>query len=446
MNKLLRIFSASLIAGLILIILLGYLFLFERGGKKNTETAKTLFPEIQKQQLNSVTFKYPGHDVTMIRDGGKWLVVKDSNRFNADEDVVGSLLNDISEMKVEKVAADNTSNLDDFGLDTPRVEVMVKMPSGEYKLSVGSETPVGSGAYIKIGDEEKVLIVDKNSLLPFLDRSDNDFRDKQILALDDDKIKRVVFRSGESSIEVERHDGRWVGSQVPDYVQLDKDRVASILKTYSNLKIDNFEADDPMNLAAYGLLQPNAEIEIFEDGNPIRVLFGNKKKDGDYYIKLDSERPVYSVSESVFVRIPESINDIRMRKIVEIDPSKARGLEIAEGDKFLSINKIGDKWRVMNKGRAKVNEAKITDLLNGIGDLEVESFVDDNPDDLAPYGLDKPEIQVTVTGSGDEKVTLLFGSEEDKMVYTKISGRDSIYKTSDVILSKIHVLENQFGE
>jgi len=60
--------------------------------------------------------------------------------------------------------------------------------------------------------------------------------------------------------------------------------------------------------------------------------------------------------------------------------------------------------------------------------------------------LDRPELQITVTGPGDKKVTLLFGSKEDKKVYTKISGQDSIYKMSDIILSKIHVSENEFGK
>jgi hypothetical protein len=446
MNKLLRTFSASLIAGLILIILLGYLFLFQWSGNKKTETAKKLFPEMQKRQINSIRLKYSGREVTLIRDGSKWLVIKDSKRFNADGDVVGSLLNGVSELEIDKVAADSPSSLDDFGLNTPRVRVMLKTAHDEYKLSVGSETPVRSGTYIKIGEEQRVLIVDKNSLLPFLDRSESDFRDKQILALDDHKVKRVVFGSGELSIQVEREHGRWVAKDMPDYVQLDQDRISFILKAFFNLKIDNFEVDDPKNLSAYGLVRPNAEIDIFQGDNPIRVLLGNRKKNGDYYIKLDSARPVYSVSENVFARIPESIDDIRARKITDIDPAKVRGLEIEEGDNHLSMNKIGDKWRVMSDGKVGVNETKIKDLLNGIASLEVETFVEDNPRSLAPYGLERPETQITVTTSDDEKVTLLFGKKEEKKVYTKISGQGSIYKISDVILSKIHVFENEFQE
>ncbi|MGB7290873.1 MAG: DUF4340 domain-containing protein [Thermodesulfobacteriota bacterium] len=446
MNKNLKTFSPTLIAALILFILLAYLFLSEMRGNKEKGTGKELFPEIEKPQISSMTLKYPGHEITLTKDGGKWVVIKDSKRFSGDDDAVGSLLSEISEMEVQKIAADNPSSLDDFGLSSPRVEVIFRMPQDEYKLLVGSDTPVGSGTYIKTDGDGKVLIADKNSLLPFLDRLENDFRDKQILALDENKINRVIFRSDDSSFEVDREDGRWVGKDMPDYVQLDQDRVRLILKAFLNLNIDNFEADNPMNLSAYGLDKPNAEIEIFEDDNSIRVLFGNKMDNGDYYIKLDSKSPVYSVSEYVFVQIPENIDEIRVRKLLDIDALRVRGLEIKDGGNYLSMSKVGDTWTVINYGKARVNEARIKDLLNEIANLEVEAFIDDNPRDLAPYGLDRPEIQITVAGPDNERVTLLFGRKEDEKVYTKISGQDSIYETSDLILSKIHVSENEFGK
>lgn len=446
MNKHLKRFSATLIAALVFIVLVGYLFLFEMRGNKEIDTRKTVFPSVHSSGIDLIKLKYPGHEVTLMRDGGKWFVTKESKRFNADESVIGNILSGISEMKIDKIASENASSLDDFGLKSPRVEAMFKTPDDEYKLSVGSETPLGLGTYVNVGGEDRVLIVDETALMPFLDKTENDFRDKRILALNEDKINKLIFRSNQLSFEVDRESGRWVGKDMPDYVQLDQDRVTLILKAFLNLKIDNFEIDEPMSLSAYGLVKPNAEIEIFEDDNSIRVLFGNKKENGDYYIKLDSESPVYSVSEYVFVQIPESIDDIRVRKVVDIDPIKVRGIDIREGNNDLSMRRIGDKWRLITDGKAKVNETKIKDLLNEIANLEVETFVDDNPPDLAPYGLDRPEIQITVTGPDDEKITILFGRKGEKKVYTKISGQDSIYKMSDVILSKIHVSGDEFGK
>lgn len=443
MNKNLRTFFPTLIAALVLIILLGYLSLSVMRGEKEAETQNALFPGIEKSKISSMTLKYRDRGITLEKGGANWYLIKDSKRFGGDDDAISRLLSEISGMEVQKIAVDNPSGLDQFGLNSPRVEVIFKISNDEYRLLVGSDTPVGSGTYVKAGSDDKVNIVEKNSILSFVDRSESDFRDKQILALDEDKVRRVTFSSGGLSFEIDREDGMWVGNDMPDYVRLDQDRVGLIIKAFSNLKIDIFEADNPLNLSAYGMDKPSAEIEIFEDDSSIRVLFGNKKQNGDYYIKLASEKPIYSVSENVFARIPDSIDKLRLRKITDIDPTKVRGLDIEQGSKELSINRVGARWRVVNDGNARVSEKKVKDLLNGIANLEVESFVDDNPKDLAPYGLDKPKIKITVSGSGGQKVKLLFGKEEGKKVYAKIWGQDSVYKLSDVILSKTQVSENE---
>ena len=174
----LKTFSGSLIAGLILITLLGYLFIVERDGSREIRTPKTLFPEVQKRQINSITLKYPDREITLKMDGNKWFVIRDSDKLAVDADSVGNLLDEISEIEISKIAADITSSLDDFGLDSPRLEVMLKAPSDEYRFSAGSETPVGVGTYVKVGAEQRVLVVDKHFLQPLLDKTENDFRDK----------------------------------------------------------------------------------------------------------------------------------------------------------------------------------------------------------------------------------------------------------------------------
>ncbi|HZX14490.1 MAG TPA: DUF4340 domain-containing protein, partial [Thermodesulfobacteriota bacterium] len=228
----------------------------------------------------------------------------------------------------------------------------------------------------------------------------------------------------------------WIGKGIPDYVDIDQSRVWAILRTFINLKIDNFEDDEPENLGAYGLDKPSAEIDIFQDGKPIRVLFGNKKDSGDYFIKLGSDNSVYSVSEFVLRQIPEGVNDIRVRRVVKLDAEKVRGVEINRGDNKISILKEGNKWKLGGDNSKKVDESKVGELIAYIGSLEVEEFVDDNPKGLSSYGLDKPETELTVLES-DKKRTVLFGKAEKDKVYFKFADGKSVYLVGDNIISKI---------
>jgi hypothetical protein len=269
-----------------------------------------------------------------------------------------------------------------------------------------------------------------------LSNSANDLRDKQVLSLNEGKIKRIRFKWKDSSFEIERNNGSWIGKDIPDYVDIDQSRVWAILRTFVNLKIDNFENDEPNNLAAYGLDKPIAEIDLFQYGKPVRVSFGNKKESGDYYVKLDLDNSAYSVSEFVLRQIPESVNDIRVRRIVKLDAEEVRGVEINRGDNKISILKEGNKWKLGGDNSKKVDESKVGELIADIGSLEVEEFVDDNPKDLTSYGLDKPEIVLTVL-EADKKKTLLFGKKENKKVYAKLADGKPVYLVGGDILSKI---------
>ena len=429
-------FAGTLIGALVLIVLVGYLYFFEM--RKESEKAKkeNIFPTINEGQINEIILKYPSSTVVCQKDGGSWFILKDSKRFKADDKVIGSVIENISKIKIDKVASETLTDLSEFGLVTPEAEVIAKTPEKEYRILIGGESPVGSGKYIQVDKDSRILVVSRSSVWEFLSNSANDLRDKQVLSLNEGKIKRIRFKWKDSSFEIERNNGSWIGKDIPDYVDIDQSRVWAILRTFVNLKIDNFENDEPNNLAAYGLDKPIAEIDLFQYGKPVRVSFGNKKESGDYYVKLDLDNSAYSISEFVLRQIPESVNDIRVRRIVKLDAEEVRGVEINRGDNKISILKEGNKWKLGGDNSKKVDESKVGELIADIGSLEVEEFVDDNPKDLTSYGLDKPEIVLTVL-EADKKKTLLFGKKENKKVYAKLADGKPVYLVGGDILSKI---------
>jgi len=418
-------------------VLLGvYLFLFELNKAPEEEKKENAFPAIEELKIEEIRLNYPSNPLLTEKEGGSWYFVKDSRKYKANSNIILSMIDDLRNMKIDKIISEKPGDIIEFGLKDPRVEVIARTPDKRYILLIGGEAPVGSGAYIQVGDENKVLLVGKGEVNTFLDHSENDLRDKQVLALNQENIKGLRFKSNDSSFELLMKDGEWVANGIPEFVQIDQARVSAILTTFINLKIDGFEDDEPKNLSAYGLSEPSAEIEMFEDGKSIRVLFGDKKVNGDYYVKLASESTVYSVSKFVFVQIPENVNDIRVRKIIDLDSDKVSGVEITEGETNISLIKKGGDWNFEENGSLKANKKQVDEFLEKVENLEVEKFVDDNPKDLTPYELDKPGIRLTIS-EPDKKITLLFGKREEGKVYLKLADGKSVYLLGDDILSKI---------
>jgi hypothetical protein len=429
-------FSGTLIAALVLVLLVGYLYFFQIK-KTDEEEKQKIFPTINERLIDEIDLKYHSYTLVCRKDEEKWFIFEDSKKFKADDKIISTMAENISHIKIEKVASEDAKDLAGFGLDNPEAEVNAKTPEKKYRILIGSESPTGSGTYIRVDNDSRIILVNESSVQGFLRKSANDLRDKQILSLEEDEIKGLKFKSKNFSFEVEKKDGKWSGKDIPEYIEIDQNRVETIVKTFLNLKIDNFEDDEPKSLHVYGLDMPTAEIELLENGKSVRVLFGNKKESGDYYVKLALEESVYSVSKFVFLQIPESVNDIRVRKIVKLDTDKIRELEIKRGDNRIWILKEGNNWKLEGEKDKKVNESKVSELISEIKGLEVEKFVNDNPSDLVSYGLDKPEIQLTISESDKNMVKILFGRKEDKKVYAKLADVNSVFAFSDDILTTI---------
>ncbi len=431
----LKKFSGTVIAAFVLTLLAGYIYFFQII-KPNKEKEERVFPGIKQEQIGEIDLKYPSYTVLCRKEGEGWFVFRDSKKFKADDKILSDMTENISQMKVEKIVSKKTTNLAEFGLDSPRVEVTVKNPEKEYSIVIGSESPISSGTYIRAdNNSSRILLVDGNSVDGFLRKSANDLRDKQILGLAEDKINRLNFKSKDFSLEVEKKEGKWLGKDLPEYIEIDQAKIGELVKTFANLKIDNFEDGEAKGLYAYGLDNPRAEIELFGDEKPVRVLFGNKK--GKYcYLKLGTQEPVYSISRSVFRQVPKNENDIRVKRFVKLDNAKISALVIKRGNAAISILKKGNSWELHDDKGIKVEESKIQELLDGVEGLEVEEFVDDKPSDLAPYGLNNPKIEIIIS-EADKKKTLLFGDKKYKKVYAKLADRESVYMLKDDILSKI---------
>ena len=432
-------FSKTLVAVVVLVALLGYLYL-QRSTEREEQRQK-VFPDISGERIVELVIKYPSFEVFCSKEGDEWVIVKGLKKLEANERLISRIVDDIKGLEVEKVIPEDTSDLSGFGLESPRVEVVFRTPLKEHRILVGDESPVGSGVYIRVDDKRNVFLVDREFSWNFVGRSFNDFRNKTIISLDADSVNGLFFRVGETSIELERKGDRWFVKGMPEHVEVDSSKVLNILRTFSNFEIKEFEDENPENLETYGLDNPRAEVVLHtSDKGKIQILFGNRNENGDYYVKLASDPQVYSVSDFVFDALPKHLSDIRVRRLVNLNVGDVKLLSIKNGDKVVSLVKEGDEWKLKQKnGAVRVDQTKVSQVISSIVGLEVRDFVSDSPEDLSVYGLDSPAVEVTVSSKPEkEGITLLFGKHsEDNGVYVKVAGKEPVYTVEDKALSSI---------
>mgnify|MGYP003694589347 CR=1 FL=1 len=97
---------------------------------------------------------------TLKKDGGAWKITQPSD-LPASESDVSQLTSALGQAEIVRVIDENPSNLNDYGLSNPRVEVDFKAAGDKdyRKLFIGEKTPTGGDLFAKRNDEKKVFLI-----------------------------------------------------------------------------------------------------------------------------------------------------------------------------------------------------------------------------------------------------------------------------------------------
>jgi hypothetical protein len=312
LNSYLKRFAGTLIALIIFVVLLASVLLFDRE-KQPEENLEKVFPGINTEEITSFSLKSSGSEFTLEKGDGGWIVESGSKRFKADEDAIEGLIQDVKDMEAGKSVAWDSDKLDEYGVVDSETEFSFRTRDAEYPVIIGDKSPVGMGIYIYDLGEGRVLIVKDQYLWGFVKKSPGDFRERNLLGMNKDAVTRITVKVGDFSTGLARKDGKWFVEGGEDNRIADQKRVRELLDSFSGLKADGFENDAPESLENYGLHEPTAEIVFYSNEGEEGVLFGKRKDEGSYFVKITKGEPVYSVSKNYFKILPKNNEDLMRR-------------------------------------------------------------------------------------------------------------------------------------
>ena len=321
-------FKGALITALVFIILLGFIYFrdTERHSEKLFNEEPYVF--IGDEEVLSVEIYYSKSWILLESDGEDWFVIKDEENLDADKNIIDHLIEDIKNTEIVGTVPTNEVDLDQFGLQNARAELVVITDVKDHRFIIGDKVPVGSGTYVYVPNENIVLVVEKDYLKKYMNMSTIDFRDKGLFGFDSSRVSRIAIWSGNFSTDIYKEDGQWfIGDQ--DQIVLDDEdqiilddqdqiilvddkKIEEILWIFSRAKVLDFENENPQSLRRYGLDEPSTEIIFYEDDRIHGLIFGKRKDENSYYVKSDSDDAVYSIHKSLFKRIPKNIDQISL--------------------------------------------------------------------------------------------------------------------------------------
>ncbi len=241
-----------------------------------------------------------------------WRIVEPV-QWKADEIVVGNIMRQIAELRIERFADDTETDLAVLGLDPPalRLQAAPAKPDHavQHRLMIGRTTPQAEVAYVRFEDQmvqfgegATVYAVSARALEALGSDLTRPLalRDRTMLALAPDQVRSLTRIRGEARQRVERkEDGTWTADEGGDVVA---EAVESILFAVANMRAHKVESHNPEDWVPYGLDRPTTILMIGLSGEAgIRksVMLGRGAGADGVYAMIQGQDIVFTLENSV---------------------------------------------------------------------------------------------------------------------------------------------------
>jgi hypothetical protein len=156
-------------------------------------------------------------------------------------------------------------------------------------------------------------------------------------------------------------------------------------------------------LSQYGLTQ-SATLVTIEFSGPNRVqpknlLIGKENSEEKfYYAKFENSPSVFTIDQELGNALSKGALKLLPNLIWEgtSDDISSAKVKVANGISY-SIEQLNNQWFLKQPKEIKLKSANILPTLGALATIKAERYESLNPDNLAKYGLDQPEIEYDFT-------------------------------------------------
>jgi hypothetical protein len=368
---------------------------------------------------------------------GKWRIVK-PRALRADADTVTEFLDKLEAAKAMEFVDDAPKSLAPYGLDKPsRVTVWVGKDKdrSSHTLLVGRPAPAKKGVYVKREGEPGVMLT-AEALWTAFPKTVAVLRDKAVVSYASDKLAKIELIHRGDRVVLEKDGASWKLT-VPEVLKADSGAVNDLLWKIRDLRALGFIGEGAAEVPRW-LRRPEVTVKLWETGakEPKTLLLqsSTEQRGGKpaALAAVQGEGPVVLVDGKALAELAPGIAELRDRTLLPaFDLRDVKRARVAGGDKPFVVERSGETdWKEIEPTRGGTKEGRVASLLLALKGLKWKEIASKGGD-VARFGLDKPELEVTIVRSdGGELATLQVGRRDGAVTYVKLKAEPAVYAVS----------------
>jgi hypothetical protein len=352
----------------------------------------------------------------------------------ADAQQVRAMIQRLHDVKVQAFIAEDATDLDSYGLQTPawHVSLNVGQDHAPLTLSLGKVDSERKGVYAKRDEMAPVYLLPQE-LWDNLPKTATALRDKTLMKYEREHITRLEIQAPNEHMVITSTGPRQYTIEQPVQTPGDGEAIYSLLWDIQDLKAKDFVAETPDALDLYGLDAPRRRITVWEkapaaqEATQHELLLGAEAPDGQgVYARLGEGPVIYLVGNTETQRImSKTAFDLRNKKLFAFTADKVQKIRVQYPAANFTIERHGNAWKLTEPQKQDIPQRwKVDHVLYELSTLEYAQIVADSPDDRSRYGLDVPQVQITMwQQDGSTLGPLVVGTTTD----TVVPGTKTVY-------------------
>ena len=428
----------------VLALAIGLFIKFYESKQPNTQEVNRRAQNIinyERDKIDGIVIQNAEERIELKRTGKKWRLespVKDL----ADNSAVDNLLFDLEDWKKEttigakEVEADK-NRMAEYGVAKAKLRLKLEGPKPLPEVFFGNNAALEGKIYVRLENSKDVFLASQ-SIKNQISKKPEEFRDRKLTDTVATQVVRLSIKTAAGEMELQKQGDHWQIVK-PLRARADDQKVNDLIAQITNSRIAQFVADDAGDLHPYGLAEPRGTITIFKgddksggSGQILQIGGVSEKEKDQVYVRFAPRKFVYTLPSKIESILSTKPNDLRDRHLVRFDQNQLDRITIdAPGKNKTVLARKEQNWTIVNRNNRTANAAEVRRLIDLLNGELVTSFVADVASDLPKYGLDKPQLTVTLSAFASENTaettagehplaTIAFGKIEGESVFARV--------------------------